>query len=84
MTDPPDPRALRCPLPSLQVIDIDFTPPFRRISMCSGLEEALDMKLPADMDSEEARAFLVELVSATTAGKLSAHLPLRGCVHSQL
>lgn len=45
------------------MVDIDFTPPFRRISMCSGLEEALDMKLPADLDSEEARLFLVELVS---------------------
>ena len=40
--------------------------------MCSGLEEALDCKLPADMDSEEARLFLVDLVST---GKHS-----RGCV----
>lgn len=47
--------------PAGRAIDIDFTPPFRRISMCSGLEEALDCKLPADMDSEEARLFLVEL-----------------------
>ncbi|PSC69980.1 lysine-tRNA ligase isoform X2 [Micractinium conductrix] len=47
--------------PDGKVIDIDFTPPFRRISMCSGLEEALDCKLPADMDSEEARLFLVDL-----------------------
>lgn len=42
-------------------IDIDFTPPFRRISMCSGLEEVLNTKLPDDLDSEEARLFLVEL-----------------------
>lgn len=33
----------------------------RRISMCSGLEEALNVKLPADLDSEEARVFLVDL-----------------------
>lgn len=44
-------------------MDIDFTPPFRRISMCAGLEEALNVKLPADLDSEEARLFLVDLVS---------------------
>lgn len=46
-------------------MDIDFTPPFRRISMCAGLEEALNVKLPADMDSEEARLFLVDLVSCS-------------------
>ena len=46
-----------------QAVDIDFTPPFRRISMCAGLEEALNVKLPADLDSEEARLFLVDLVS---------------------
>ena len=43
-------------------MDIDFTPPFRRISMCAGLEEALGCTLPADLDSEEARLFLVDLV----------------------
>ena len=48
---------------ALQAVEIDFTPPFRRISMVSGLEEALNVKLPADLDSEEARLFLVELVS---------------------
>ncbi len=31
--------------------------------MVSGLEEVLNVKLPADLDSEEARLFLVELVS---------------------
>lgn len=52
-------------LPSrCQAIDIDFTPPFRRISMVSGLEEALGVKLPGDLDSEEARVALVELVGA--------------------
>ncbi|KAL4449030.1 hypothetical protein ABPG77_007747 [Micractinium sp. CCAP 211/92] len=47
--------------PEGKAIEIDFTPPFRRISMCAGLEEALNVKLPADLDSEEARLFLVEL-----------------------
>lgn len=53
------------PLLETQAVDIDFTPPFRRISMCAGLEEALNVKLPADMDSEEARLFLVDLVSCS-------------------
>jgi lysyl-tRNA synthetase class II len=47
--------------PEGKAIDIDFTPPFRRISMVSGLEEALGVKLPGDLDSEEARLALVEL-----------------------
>jgi lysyl-tRNA synthetase class 2 len=37
---------------------VDFTPPFRRISMIEGLEEALSVKLPADLFSEEARSML--------------------------
>ncbi|GAB4815196.1 hypothetical protein N2152v2_002242 [Parachlorella kessleri] len=47
--------------PNEPAVEIDFTPPFRRISMVSGLEEVLNVKLPADLDSEEARLFLVEL-----------------------
>ena len=47
--------------PDGPVNEVDFTPPFKRISMCSGLEEALNVKLPADLDSEEARLFLVDL-----------------------
>ena len=47
--------------PDGPAIEIDFSPPFRRISMCSGLEEALNVKLPSDLDSEDARLFLVQL-----------------------
>ncbi|KAI8100510.1 hypothetical protein M9435_006994 [Picochlorum sp. BPE23] len=47
--------------PDGPVNEVDFTPPFRRISMCSGLEEALNVTLPKDLDSEEAREFLIEL-----------------------
>ncbi len=36
-------------------------PPRRRISMVSGLEEALKVKLPQPLESEEARAFLIDL-----------------------
>ena len=39
------------------VIEIDFTPPFKRISMMEGLEEALGLKLPRgkDLETEETR-----------------------------
>ena len=47
--------------PDGRTVEIDFTPPFRRVSMVSGLEEVLKTKLPADLDSEDARLALVEL-----------------------
>ena len=44
-------------------IEIDFTPPFRRISMVSGLEEALNIKFPStDFASKENEAFLQKLI----------------------
>jgi len=39
-------------------IEIDFTPPFRRISMLEGLEQYGDIKIPADLASEETAAYL--------------------------
>ena len=39
-------------------IEIDFTPPFRRISMIAGLEEALGVKFPKDLASDAANDFL--------------------------
>jgi lysyl-tRNA synthetase class 2 len=41
------------------VIEIDFTPPFRRISMMKGLQEALSVELPKNdtLHTEEARLF---------------------------
>jgi len=39
-------------------LTIDFTPPFRRISMISGLEEILKAKFPEDLASDEANEFL--------------------------
>jgi len=47
--------------PDHDPILIDFTPPFRRIPMISGLEEALGVKLPKDLTTEEARQFLIKL-----------------------
>ncbi len=41
-----------------QSVDVDFTPPFRRISMVSGLEEKLGIEIPRPLESEEARKFL--------------------------
>eukprot|EP00873_Tetraselmis_striata_P002783 jgi/Tetstr1/423047/TSEL_013818.t1 len=44
--------------PEADPVEIDFTPPWRRISMVSGLEEACGIKLP-DIESEECRQFLL-------------------------
>jgi lysyl-tRNA synthetase class 2 len=45
------------------VIEIDFTPPYRRIPMMKGLEEALGVKLPSntELDKEETRVFFDKL-----------------------
>ena len=40
---------------------INFKPPFARISLIEGIEEALDIKLPADLESEETRKYLMEV-----------------------
>lgn len=47
--------------PGEDPVEIDFTPPWRRISMVSGLEEKLGVEIPKDLYSEEARAFLEKL-----------------------
>ena len=39
-------------------VEVDFTPPFRRIPMIEGLEAALGVTFPKDLESDEARAFL--------------------------
>ena len=41
-------------------VEIDFTPPFKRLRMIPALEEAAGFKLPADIESEECRQFLVK------------------------
>jgi lysyl-tRNA synthetase class 2 len=49
--------------PEGPAVKIDFTPPFRRISMIEGLEQALNIKLPSanEYDKEETRVFLDKL-----------------------
>lgn len=51
-----------------RAVDIDFTPPFKRVSMVSGLEERLRVKLgdadftiPKDMAADSTRQFLDDL-----------------------
>lgn len=43
--------------------EIDFTPPFRRIPMLKGLEDAMGVTLPrgADLETEETRSYLDKL-----------------------
>jgi lysyl-tRNA synthetase class 2 len=45
------------------VIELDFTPPFKRISLMQGLEDAMGVKMPATetLGTEEARAYLEKL-----------------------
>ncbi|XP_057846166.1 lysine--tRNA ligase [Cryptomeria japonica] len=40
-------------------IEIDFTPPFRRIDMIKGLEEVAGLNIPKDLSSEEANKYLI-------------------------
>jgi len=44
--------------PDAKEVEIDFTPPFRRIPMIAGLEEVLGFKMPEPLESDEANAFL--------------------------
>jgi len=45
------------------IIELDFTPPFKRIPLVQGLEEALKVKLPDPQtyNTEEARQFFDKL-----------------------
>lgn len=43
-------------------IEIDFTPPWPRLSMISELEKELKIEMPKDLELEETRKFLEELV----------------------
>ncbi|XP_071733611.1 lysine--tRNA ligase, cytoplasmic-like [Rutidosis leptorrhynchoides] len=41
-------------------IEIDFTPPFRRIEMIEGLEQTANLSIPKDLASDEANKYLVD------------------------
>ncbi len=49
------------PEPGAAEITLDFTPPFRRVSMMAGLDEAMGVTLPRDLETEAARATLDRL-----------------------
>ena len=49
------------PKPGMDEVEIDFTPPFKRISMIEGLEEKMNTKLP-EMDDPEVENKLVALL----------------------
>lgn len=50
------------PKPGAPEVEIDFTPPFKRISMIEGLEEAMKTKLPA-LDDPEIEQKLIALLN---------------------
>ena len=54
-------KVMYSPKPGLPEIEIDFTPPFKRIPMMPGLEEAMKVKLPA-LDDPEIDTKLVALL----------------------
>ncbi|KAG2389107.1 hypothetical protein C9374_014507 [Naegleria lovaniensis] len=41
---------------------VNFRPPYRRLPMISSIEEHLKVKIPTDLESEETRLFLVDLL----------------------
>jgi len=56
-TDPEDPSTLK-------EIEIDFSRPWRRISMIADLEKILEVTIPTPYSSEETRQFLIKLTHA--------------------
>jgi len=41
-----------------EVVEIDFTPPFKRVHMIKGLEEKMQDKIPENLTTPEANAYL--------------------------
>jgi len=54
-------KIMYSPKPGLPEVEIDFTPPFKRISMMEGLNEAMNTTLP-ELDDPEIDEKLVELL----------------------
>eukprot|EP00591_Stephanopyxis_turris_P009721 CAMPEP_0195527734 /NCGR_PEP_ID=MMETSP0794_2-20130614/29626_1 /TAXON_ID=515487 /ORGANISM="Stephanopyxis turris, Strain CCMP 815" /LENGTH=605 /DNA_ID=CAMNT_0040658719 /DNA_START=42 /DNA_END=1859 /DNA_ORIENTATION=+ len=50
------------PKPGADEVEVDFTPPFKRISMMDGLEEAMKIKLP-DLDDPKVEEKLVAILT---------------------
>eukprot|EP01056_Protomagalhaensia_sp_Gyna25_P005343 Protomagalhaensia_sp_Gyna_25__5342@NODE_677_length_2853_cov_189_941720_g528_i0_p1_GENE_NODE_677_length_2853_cov_189_941720_g528_i0NODE_677_length_2853_cov_189_941720_g528_i0_p1_ORF_typecomplete_len586_score119_22tRNAsynt_2/PF00152_20/1_1e96tRNA_anticodon/PF01336_25/3_2e10tRNAsynt_2d/PF01409_20/0_00026tRNAsynt_2d/PF01409_20/2_5_NODE_677_length_2853_cov_189_941720_g528_i010562813 len=47
--------------PEGRTVQIDFTPPFRRVSFVEGIEEGSGVKLPRPLDSEECVKTMIEI-----------------------
>lgn len=47
---------------TVEVIEINFQPPYQRIPIVKGLEERLKIKFPSDLGSDDARKFLDDLL----------------------
>lgn len=47
--------------PDQPPVEIDFTPPFRRVPIVEGIEEAMGVQIPKPYESEECRQFLSKL-----------------------
>lgn len=45
----------------LDPVVVNFTPPFKRVPMIAGLEAALKVKLPEELNTEETRQILIKL-----------------------
>ena len=54
-------KIMYSPKPGMPEVEIDFTPPYKRISMMEGLEEAMKVKLPS-LDDPDIDAKLVKLL----------------------
>jgi lysyl-tRNA synthetase class 2 len=54
-------KILYSPKPGMPEVEIDFTPPFKRISMMDGLNEAMNTTLPA-LDDPDIDAKLIKLM----------------------
>ena len=53
-----------------KAVEVDFTPPFARISMVEGVESAGGFEIPRPLDSDEALQFLL-----AKCGELGLNLP---------
>ncbi|XP_011076461.1 lysine--tRNA ligase, cytoplasmic [Sesamum indicum] len=74
-------------------IEIDFTPPFRRIDMIGELEKLANLNIPKDLSSEEANKYLVDaclkfdikcpppLTTARLLDKLVGHFLEETCIN---
>lgn len=62
--------------PDEDPVEVNFEAPWRRIPMISGLEKHLETKFPTDLDSEETRLFLIQLVRTPALLKAIAQRPL--------